>query len=299
MDNLNFEFIKQLDHGSNKQQFATLNKTQDILDYETEYELTFVDILGLSKAVEIVSEFYDVKSVVIAKGNQVTGVALGTDLDEALKKAVDCNPVDSLSGVVAFSETLDKKVAMQLNAGHLVVAPEFDSDAKAILEKNSVRYVKLNTPLNEVKNFKTEEIIVTPFGTLVQDVDKTELGKDNFKIVTKTKPTVEQIEDSVFAWKVAKYVKSNGVVIAKNFKTLAIAQGLQSQAAEYAMNYACDTAKEAVFASDAPISVTDFNVAVQNRVSVFILAGVTDNIIKLADKYEKVIITTGFTTRLD
>ena len=184
MDNLNFEFIKQLDHGSNKQQFATLNKTQDILDYETEYELTFVDILGLSKAVEIVSEFYDVKSVVIAKGNQVTGVALGTDLDEALKKAVDCNPVDSLSGVVAFSETLDKKVAMQLNAGHLVVAPEFDSDAKAILEKNSVRYVKLNTPLNEVKNFKTEEIIVTPFGTLVQDVDKTELGKDNFKIVT-------------------------------------------------------------------------------------------------------------------
>ena len=84
-------------------------------------------------------------------------------------------------------------------------------------------------------------------------------------------------------------MKSNGVVIAKNFKTLAIAQGLQSQAAEYAMNYACDTAKEAVFASDAPISVTDFNVAVQNRVSVFILAGVTDNIIKLADKYEKVL----------
>lgn len=298
MDNLVFEFVKQLEHGSNKQQMATLNKTHDVVDYETKYELTYNDIIGLTKAVEIASEFYDVNCAVISKNNQVTGVALGADLSDALVKAIDCNPVDALSGVVAFTQNVDKKTAMQLNAGHLVIAPAYDDEALQIFEKNSIRYVKLNTPLNNFKNFVDEEITITPFGTLVQEVNKTELSKDNFKVVTKSKPSVEQIEDAIFAWKIAKYVKSNAVVVAKDFKTLAIAQGLQSQSTEFAMNYACDTAKESVMASDIPISNADFNAAVQNRVSMFILPGVTQDIIKLADKYEKIIITTGFTTQL-
>ena len=124
------------------------------------------------------------------------------------------------------------------------------------------------------------------------------MSKDNFKVVTKKKPEVEQIEDAIFAWKVAKYVKSNAIVLAKNFKTIAISQGLQSQATEFAMNYACDSAKESIMASDLPITITDFNAAIQNRVALFILSGVTQDIIKLADKYEKTIITTGFATYL-
>lgn len=298
MDNLTFEFIKQLEHGSNKQQMATLNKTNDVVDYETKYELTYNDIIGLTKATEIVSEFYDVKGVAITKGSQVTGVALGATLSDALIKAIDCNPVDALTGVVAFTDSLDKKTAMQLNAGHLVIAPAFDDEVISILEKNSIRYVLLNTPLKDFKNYVDEDITITPFGTLVQEVNKTDLSKDNFKVVTKTKPQVEQIEDCIFAWKVAKYVKSNAIVVAKDFKTLAISQGMQSQATEFAMNYACDTAKESVLASDLPITITDFNAAIQNRVSMFILPGVTQDIIKLADKYEKIIITTGFTTQL-
>lgn len=298
MDHLNFQFIKQLEHGSNKQQIATLNKTNEVVDYETKYELTYNDIIGLTKAVEIASEFYDVMCAVITKNSQVTGVALGTDLSDALVKAIDCNPIDALSGVIAFTNTVDKKVAMQLNAGHLVIAPEYREEAIEILEKNSIRYVILNTPLKDFKNFVNEEITITPFGTLVQEANKTELSKDNFKVVTKIKPTVEQIEDSIFAWKIAKYVKSNAIIIAKNFKTLAIAQGLQSQSTEFAMNYSCDSAKESVMASDLPITISDFNAAIQNRVSMFILPGVTQDIIKLADKYEKIIITTGFTTQL-
>ncbi len=298
MDNLNFEFIKQLEYGANRQQVASLNKTQDIVDYETEFELTYNDYIGMTKAVEIASEFFDVNCAVLTKSSQVTGAALGSDLSDALVKAIDCNPVDALSGVAAFTQKLDKKTAMQLNKGHLIIAPEFDDESLEILNKNSIRYVKLKTPLKDFKNFVEEEIIITPFGTLVQESNKSELNKDDFKVVTKLKPTVEQVEDSIFAWKVAKYIKSNAIVVAKDFKTLAIAQGLQSQAAEFAMNYACDTAKEAVMASDLPITVADFNAAIQNRVSMFILPGVTQEIIKLADKYEKVIITTGFTTSL-
>ena len=298
MDNLNFELIKTLEHGANKQQLAALNKTQEIVDYETPFELTYSDIVSMTKAVEIASEFFDVKGTVLVKNGKVTGAALGSDLSNSLIKAIDCNPVDALSGVVAFTYRVDKKTAMQLSAGHLVVAPEFDVDVLEIFEKNSIRYVKLNTPLKEFKNFIEEEVVITPFGTLVQETNKAELDKENFKVVTKLKPSVEQIEDTIFAWKVAKYVKSNAIVVAKDFKTLAIAQGMQSQAVEYAMNYACDTAKEAVMASDLPITVADFNAALQNRISVFILPGVTQEIIKLADKYEKIIITTGFTTSL-
>ena len=298
IDNLNFEFIKNLEHGSNKQQMATLNRVTDIIDYETKYELTYNDIIGLTKVLEVASEFYDVKAVVIAKCTQLTGVALGTDLSDALVKAIDCNPVDALSGVIAFTDCIDKKIAMQLNAGHLIIAPEYTDEAVELLEKNSIRYVILNTPLKDFKNYIDKEITLTPFGALIQESNKTELTKDNFKVVTKTKPSVEQVEDSIFAWKIAKYVKSNAIIVAKNFKTLAIAQGLQSQSVEFAMNYACDTAKESVMASDLPITVSDFNAAVQNRVSMFILPGVTQEIIKLADKYEKVIITTGYTTGL-
>lgn len=298
MDILNFEYIKQLEHGSNKQQMATLNKTHDIVDYECKFELTYNDIIGMTQAIKLISEFFDVQGVAITKGTQVTGVALGANLSEALVKAIDCNPIDALSGVVAFTSILDKKTASQLSAGQLIVAPDFEQDAIDVLDKNSIRYVKINTPLKDFKNFLEEEIVITPFGTLVQEVNKTELSKDNFKVVTKRKPDVEQIEDAIFAWKVAKYVKSNAIVLAKNFKTLAVSQGLQSQATEYAMNYACDSAKECVMASDLPITITDFNAAIQNRVALFILPGVTQDIIKYADKYEKTIITTGFTTFL-
>jgi len=299
MDNLNFEFIKRLEHGTNKQQVASLNKTGDIVDYETQYELTYNDIFGLTTAVSIISEFFDVKAVAIAKTSQVTGVALGADLSDAWIKAVDCNPVDSLSGVIAFSSILDKKAAMQLNSGHLVVAPGYEDDAIEVLEKNSIRYVKLNTPLEEFKEFFSEDVKITPFGTLVQEANKTDLSKDNFKVVTKTKPTVEQIQDAIFAWKIAKYIKSNAIVVAKDFKTTAISQGLESQSMEFAMDYACDTPKESVVASDLPITISDLNALIQNRVSLLIVPGVTENIIKQADKCDTAIITTGFCTSLN
>lgn len=299
MDNLNFEFIKQLEHGTNKQQTASLNKTEDVVDFETQYELTYNDILGLSTVTSLISEFYDVKAVVIGKTSKITAAALGVDLSDALNKAVDCNPFDALSGVVAFSSMLDKKTALQLNSAQLVIAPDYDDVAISILEENSVRYVKLNTPLKEYKKYLTEDVKITPFGTLVQDVNKSELSKNTFKVVTKTKPTVEQIEDAVFAWKVAKYIKSNGIVVAKDFKTMSVSQGLQSQAVEFAMNSTCDTPKEAVVASDLPLSITDINAIIQNRVSLVIVPGVSPQVIKLADKAEMAIITTGFCTALD
>ncbi len=298
MENINFEYIGQIENGINKHQIATLNKTQEIIDYTTESELTVNDIIGVSKAIEIAAEFYDVKAVILTKSNQVTGVALGADLSEAFVKAIDCNPVDALSSIACFTSVVDKKLAIQFATDQLIVAPEFEDGAIEVLKKYSIKYIKLNTPLEKCKNFIKEDILITPLGTIVQEKNISELSKDSFKVLTKLKPTVEQIEDSVFAWKTVKYIKSNAIAVVKNLKTLAIAQGIQSQACEFVMNYACDTAKEAVLASDSPITISDLNTIIQNRVSVMILPEANAEIIKLADKYEKVIITTGFSTSL-
>ena len=134
---------------------------------------------------------------------------------------------------------------------------------------------------------------------MVQDVDNKELDKDTFKVVSKKKPTTEMIEDMVFAWKVCKHVKSNAIVIAKDFKTLAICGGQTSRidSMEIALNKACDGAKEAIAASDGFFPAIDnIQAAAQCRISGIIQPGgsIKDKeVINAVDKYDMVMITTG------
>ena len=212
---------------------------------------------------------------------------------ESFEKAVDCNPIDSICGVVAFSKKLTIDIARLLTSQHVVLAPELDNEVKDLFDNKKIKFVEIKTPLKEYKNYLIEEIFVTPFGTIVQDKNKKELDKESFKVVSKTKPTVEQIEDAIFAWKITKYIRSAGVVVAKDFKMTGISQGLQTPAFEYALNVACDNAKEAVLASDVPLSVHDLNVAVQDRISLIIQPGVSPDVLKQADKFNVAMITTG------
>lgn len=289
----NMEFIKDLSAGATISQSAKLYKTQDIIDYTSSADLAYADIINLTLAMNVLSEFYDVCATVLVKNNTLTGVALGATMIESFEKAVDCNPIDSICGVVAFSKKLTIDIARLLTSQHLVVAPEFDNEVKDLFDNKKIKFVEIHTPLKEYKNYLTEEISVTPFGTIVQDKNKKELDKESFKVVSKTKPTVEQIEDAIFAWKITKYIRSAGVVVAKDFKMTGISQGLQTPAFEYALNVACDNAKEAVLASDVPLSIHDLNVAVQDRISLIIQPGVSPEVLKQADKFNVAMITTG------
>ena len=159
------------------------------------------------------------------------GVALGKTLNEAYLKAFDSDPVSAFGGIIAFSRTVDEEIAKHASSIFLevLVAPDYTAEAlKLLTKKKNLRIIKLNTPLRVYKNLINKEIKITPFGTLVQDVDNKELDKDTFKVVTKNKPTTEMIEDMVFAWKVAKHVKSNAIVIAKDFKTSAAVKQAES-----------------------------------------------------------------------
>lgn len=289
----NMEFIKDLSAGATISQSAKLYKTQDIIDYTSSADLAYADIINLTLAMNVLSEFYDVCATVLVKNNTLTGVALGATMIESFEKAVDCNPIDSICGVVAFSKKLTIDIARLLTSQHVVVAPELDNEVKDLFDNKKIKFVEIKTPLKEYKNYLIEEIFVTPFGTIVQDKNKKELDKESFKVVSKTKPTVEQIEDVIFAWKITKYIRSAGVVVAKDFKMTGISQGLQTPAFEYALNVACDNAKEAVLASDVPLSVHDLNVAVQDRISLIIQPGVSPDVLKQADKFNVAMITTG------
>lgn len=292
-DTIKLDVIRDLNSGATVNQEAKLYHSQEMVDYSSSCDLGYADILNLNLALGVASEFFDVCAVVLVKNNTLTGCALGATLLDAFQKAIDCNPIDSICGVVAVTKTVDVDLVRLLTPQHLIVAPEYTADAENYMDSKKIKYVKLNTPLNEYKNYLKEEITVTPFGTVVQEKNKKELDKDSFKVVSKIKPGVEQIEDAIFAWKITKYIRSAGVVVAKDFKTSGIAQGLQTPAFEYALDKSCEQAKEAVLATDVPLTVHDLNVAVQNRISLIIQPGVTQDVLKQADKFEVAMITTG------
>lgn len=301
---LSFEKLQDLRYGENPHQVAGLYSTGKEVNYEILWgkELSYNNILDITAAVNIVSEFYDVPAAAIVKHTAPCGVALGKDLLDAYHKAFDCDPISAFGGIVAFSQTVNEKIAKLLNSVFLevVIAPDFDEEALEILqEKKNLRIVKLNTALEDYKKLANDDIKVTPFGTLIQSADKKELDKDLFKIVTKAKPTAEQIEDAIFAWKVAKHAKSNAIVIAKDFKTIAIGQGQTSRicAMEWALDYACDGSKDAVIASDGFFPAIDnIQSATQGRIGLIIQPGgsIKDaDVIAEANKYNIAMITTG------
>ncbi len=287
------EYISDLKSGATISQTAKLYKTQNTVDYSSNFDLSYSDLINITLSLKILCEFYDVNATVFVKNNTLTSVALGTSIFDSFTKAIDSNPLDSVCGVVAFSKSPDLDVVKLLSNQQIVVVPELTSKVIEYLETNNINYLILNTPLKDYKRYIIEEAVITPFGTIIQEANKSELDKDMFKVVSKTKPTVEQIEDAIFAWKITKYLKSSSVVVAKNFQTHGLSQGLNSNAVEFALNNACDNSKDAVLAIDIPLNIHDLNVLIQDRISLVILPGVSADVLKVADKYGISVITTG------
>lgn len=301
---LNLTKLYELKYGSNPYQRAALYKSENMADYRVlnEKELSYNDILNLNTALKLISEFYDVNAAAIVKHNLPCGVALGRSLFDAYTKAFDCDPFATFSGTIAFSQSVNFEVAKQLSSMSVkvVAAPYYEDDAlKHLMQNSDLKIVRIYTELKNFKKLITEEIISTPLGTLVQEPNKSELDKDLFKVVTKTKPTAEQLEDAIFAWKVVKYARTNAVVVAKDFKTTAISQGHTNNVAaiENAMDIACENSKDAVLATDEAIITGEcINAAAQGRISLIIQPGgsIRDKeVIAAADKFGIAMVVTG------
>lgn len=284
--------------GENIYQKAEINKNEKTIDYETSKNLSYTDIISITKGLDVISEFFDVNAAATPAGTGICAVALGKSLEEAVQKAMDSNPIEFMNATVVVSAEVDSDIAKILKSSNIIVAPKFTQNALEILERRDVCYVTINTPLKDYKKFLSDDIKVTPLGTLTQSPNTSELTKDTFKVVSKQKPTVEQIEDAVFAWKIAKHASSQAIVIAKDLKTSAVSQGLHRASVEFALDYSCDMSKEAVLASDMPITVHDVNVAAQGRIGLIMIPQAPKDVLDLADKYNIAVIETGFTNIL-
>ena len=284
--------------GENSFQEASLERNDKTIDYTSSKELSYTDIISFSKGLDVVSEFFDVNAVVTTSGAGICAVALGKSLEDAMLKVMDSNPIDFINSTIVVSTEVDSDVAKMLKSTNKIAAPKFTKNAIEFFEAHEICYVTINTPLKDYRKYLGEDVKVTPLGTLKQAPNLSELNKDSFKIVSAEKPTVEQIEDAVFAWKIAKHANSQAIVIAKDLKTSAISQGLQSAIVEFAMNYSCDMSKEAILASDMPVTVHDINAAAQGRIGLVILPSASKEIIDAANKFKMAVITTGMTNIL-
>ncbi len=191
-------------------------------------ELSYNNINDTDAAVELVAEFEPGRSAAVAiiKHANPCGVALGGDLREAYLRALECDPVSAFGGIVAVNRRLDKAAAMEIVKifTEVVIAPEADEDAIAIFKKKKdLRLLvtgALPDPLAVGETFKS-----VAGGFLVQSRDDARITANDLKIVTKRAPNETELADMLFAFTVAKHVKSNAIVFAKNGQTAGIGAG--------------------------------------------------------------------------
>lgn len=302
--NINLKKAQDLRYGENPHQKAALYKKSSNIDFELLHgkELSYNNMVDLSSALNIVSEFIDIPAACIIKHNNPCGAALGKTITEAYLKAHSCDPISAFGGIIGLNEPVTKEIAE--NAVQIffevIVAPDFTEEALEILKtKKNLRLVKIPVSLFEYRQAQKYTVKDLPIGTLMQDADKAELTKDNFKVATSQKPTEKQIEDMIFAWKIAKHTGSNAIVVAKDLKTLGIGMGQTSRIAsmEIALNQACDESKDAVIASDGFFPAVDnIYAAAQARIGAIIQPGgsIKDaDVIAESEKYNISMIMTG------
>jgi phosphoribosylaminoimidazolecarboxamide formyltransferase/IMP cyclohydrolase len=197
-------------------------------------ELSYNNINDTDAAFELVSEF-DRPAVAIIKHANPCGVAEargdGSDsLVAAYKKALACDPVSAFGGIIALNRKLDGKVAAEIAKlfTEVVIAPDADDDARAIFAaKKNLRLLVTGGPAD--KNAPAMMVRSVSGGLLVQGRDTGHVTANDVKIVTKRPPTPGELADMLFAFTVAKHVKSNAIVYAKDGATVGVGAGQMSR----------------------------------------------------------------------
>jgi phosphoribosylaminoimidazolecarboxamide formyltransferase/IMP cyclohydrolase len=190
-------------------------------------ELSYNNLNDANAALELAAEFRDAEpTVVIVKHANPCGVATRGTLLEAWKEALACDSVSAFGGIVAANRPLDAATAEAITDifTEVVVAPDADKEARAIFaRKKNLRLLLTGDLPDPARGGQTLAVIAG--GLLVQDRDNGRITRDDLKVVTRRQPTEEEIRDCLFAWTVAKHVKSNAIVYAKDGATAGIGAG--------------------------------------------------------------------------
>ena len=266
-------------------------------------ELSFNNIADTDAALECVKQF-DQPACVIVKHANPCGVSVAVDIGTAYDLAFATDPESAFGGIIAFNRELDAKTAEAICAKQFVeviIAPSVSADALAVVAaKKNVRLLKCGTwGEQRPQDFDYKRV---NGGLLIQDRDNGMITEQDLKIVSKRVPSDIEMTDMLFAWKVAKMVKSNAIIYAKNNQTVGVGAGQMSRInsariAGIKAEHAGLEVVGAVMASDAFFPFRDgIDNAGQAGISCIIQPGGSmrdDEVIAAADEYGMAMVFTG------
>jgi phosphoribosylaminoimidazolecarboxamide formyltransferase / IMP cyclohydrolase len=303
--NLNFSKVQDLRYGENPHQKAAFysdakeNKGLSGIRQLWGKELSFNNLLDLNAAVSIVKEF-QMPAVVFIKHSNPCGVSQNKDLLKAYRDAWNCDRLSAFGGIVSINRTIDLPLAKLIaKSGFLecIVCPGFTKDALGLLEdRKNLRLIELADFTKKTYGLDFKKV---DGGLLLQDEDNITLDENNLKAVTRKKPTVKELESLIFAWKVAKHIKSNAIVLTRGAKTVGIGAGQMSRVDSVfiATKKAGKLTNGSCLASDAFFPKEDaIQLAAKFKIKAIIQPGgsiADEEIIKMADKYKIAMVLTG------
>ena len=265
---------------------------------------SFNNLLDLDAAYRIARDF-TAPTVAIVKHTDPVGLSSADELVEAYRHAIETDPVAAFGGIVGVNRELDGATAREIaaNSYEAVVAPGYSEAALGILKTKPGLEI-LAVPPDPTEGMRDYGIANLDFkrvagGLLVESLDDLGLDRGRLQVVTKRRPTLDELNDLLFAWRAVRHVRSNAIVLARNGTTVGIgaAQASRQVSVEIALRRAGDRAKTAVMASDAYFPFPDgIQLAAGAGVTAIIQPGgsIRDEMaIEVADRHHLAMVFTG------
>ena len=307
--NMQFEKVQEMRYGENPHQKAAFYKEASPAEVSVAgatqiqgKELSYNNVADTDAALECVKSFEQPACVIVKHANPC-GVAIADNAMSAYDLAYKTDPTSAFGGIIAFNRALEDDVAAEIikrQFVEVIIAPQITEAARKVLaDKPNVRVLECgqwSTPAPGL-DFKRVN-----GGLLVQDRDLGMVGLDDLKVVTERKPSDDELQDLLFAWKVAKFVKSNAIVYVKNQMTIGVGAGQMSRvySAKIAGVKAADEnleVKGSVMASDAFFPFRDgIDAAHEAGITAVIQPGGSmrdEEVIAAANEHEMAMVFTG------
>jgi phosphoribosylaminoimidazolecarboxamide formyltransferase/IMP cyclohydrolase len=305
--NLLGEKVSDLRYGENPHQSASFYK--EILAEEANLgdakqlggkELSFNNLVDLGAVLEIVKDFQE-PTVVFVKHTNPCGLASAETIQEAYQKAYEGDPLSAYGSIIGINRIVDESLANLINETTFVeaiLAPDFEDKALNILrQKKNRRLIKVGDLKS--RDVQIKDIKKIPGGFLVQDRNIKEITTKDLKVVTNRKPNQEELEELLFAWKVAKQVKSNAIVLTKNKQTIGVGAGQMSRvdSVKIAIMKSKGRSQGSYLASDAFFPFRDgVNEAAKAGITAIIQPGGSkrdEEVIEAANEHNLAMVFTG------
>ncbi len=223
-----------LKYGENPHQKAIYVRTSVPSEKNNDFSLikgdslSFNNFMDLTAAYKVLSELncYNKPASVIIKHNNPCGAAVAENASEAYSKALNCDNISAFGGIVSVNRKIDEMLAKKISSTftEIVCASDFDEKALNVFsKKKNLKIVKIQKFNGKLVN--KDELRSVIGGNLIQAEDTFSYSSSSFEVVTKAKPSNSEMKNLLFLWKIVKHVKSNAIVLGRNFQTTGVGAG--------------------------------------------------------------------------